>query len=91
MKNRRGWKENLVTALEMPRDLAMKEAIVTVTGRHQVLVYNYRSILRYEENEIVLLTFQGHLIIQGKKMKILRYTSEEMCIEGRITEIVLEG
>lgn len=90
MKSRKIWKENLVTSLEIPRDLAMKDAIVTVTGSHQVLVCNYRSILRYEENEIVLLTFNGHLMILGKRMTILRYTPEEICIEGMITEIMLE-
>ena len=73
------------------RDLAMKETVFTVTGKHQAVVCNYRSVLRYEKEEIILLTFQGKLRIQGKRLRIPMYTPEEMYIEGVITEIILEG
>ena len=33
MKKMGQWKENLVTSLEIPRDLAMKETVFTVTGK----------------------------------------------------------
>ena len=49
MKKMGQWKENLVTSLEIPRDLAMKETVFTVTGKHQAVVCNYRSVLRYEK------------------------------------------
>lgn len=90
MKKIGQWKEDLVTSLEIPRDLAMKETIVTITGRHQAVVCNYRSILKYESEEIVLLTFRGKLKIRGKRLRIPMYTPEEMYIQGVITEIILE-
>ena len=34
-KERKNWRENLVTSLEVPGDLAMKETIITLTGRNQ--------------------------------------------------------
>ena len=49
MKKRKNWKENFVTALEVPRDLGLKEAVITVSGRNQARIENYRSILRYRE------------------------------------------
>ncbi len=90
MKKIGQWKEDMITSLEIPRDLAMKETVLTVTGRHQVIVCNYRSVLRYEEEEIILLTFRGRLQIRGKRLWIPVYTPEEMYIEGVITEIILE-
>lgn len=90
MKKIGQWKEDMITSLEIPRDLAMKETVLTVTGRHQVIVCNYRSVLRYEEEEIILLTFRGRLQIRGKRLRIPVYTPEEMYIEGVITEIILE-
>ena len=69
----------------------VKETVFTVTGKHQAVVCNYRSVLRYEKEEIILLTFQGKLRIQGKRLKIPMYTPEEMYIEGVITEIILDG
>ena len=80
-KERKNWRENLVTSLEVPGDLAMKETIV---------VCNYKSILRYQQEEIVVLGFHGKVVIRGKRLMIPKYTSEEMQIEGMISEIVME-
>lgn len=90
MKKKNQWKENLVEALEIPRDLALKEAIVTVTGKGELRIENYRSILRYEPGELVVLTFSGRLMIHGKNLRILWYTPEEMKIRGVLSEIILE-
>ena len=73
-KERKNWRENLVTSLEVPGDLAMKETI----------------ILRYKQEEIVVLGFHGKVVIRGKRLMIPKYTSEEMQIEGMISEIVME-
>ncbi len=32
-KERKNWRENLVTSLEIPRDLALKETVFTLTGQ----------------------------------------------------------
>ena len=58
-KERKNWRENLVTSLEVPGDLAMKETIITLTGRNHAVVCNYKSILRYQQEEIVVLGFHG--------------------------------
>ena len=90
MKKRKNWKENLVTALEVPRDLGLKETVITVSGRNQARIENYRSILRYREEEIVILTFHGPLVIRGKSLGIQSYAPEEMLIQGKITQIILD-
>ena len=89
MKDRR-WKDKIVSSLEIPGDLAMKEPVVTVTGQHQASICNYRSILRYEKDEIVILTFHGRMTIRGRRLYIPRYSPEEMWVQGLISEIVLE-
>ena len=90
MKKKEQWRENLVEALEIPRDLALKESVFTVTGKSQIQIGNYRSILRYEPQELIILTFSGKLVIHGKGLKTLWYTPEEMQIEGILSEIILE-
>ena len=90
MKKKNQWKENLVEALEIPRDLALKEAVFTVIGKSRIQIENYRSILHYEPQELILLTFSGKLLIHGKALKILWYTPEEMQIQGILSEIILE-
>lgn len=90
MKKRQRLKEQLVTALEIPRDLACRETIVTFTGRNQAVIENYRSILRYTREEIVVLTFRGRIIISGKRLEIPWYTSDEMMLTGVISGMNLE-
>ena len=86
MKKKHQWKENLAEALE----LALKESVFTVTGNSRIRIENYRCILRYETQELVILTFSGKLIIHGKSLRILCYTPEEMQIQGSLSEIILE-
>ena len=88
-KERKNWRENLVTSLEVPGDLAMKETIVTLTGRSHAVICNYKSILRYQQEEIIVLGFRGKVAIRGKRLMIPKYTPEEMQIEGMISEIVM--
>lgn len=90
MKKRQHLREQIVTALEVPRDLGCRETIVTFTGKGQVVIENYRSILHYTGNEIVILTFRGKMAIQGKKLEIPWYTSDEMMIRGVISGMNLE-
>ena len=89
-KERKNWRENLVTSLEVPGDLAMKETIVTLTWRSHAVICNYKSILRYQQEEIIVLGFYGKVVIRGKRLMIPKYTPEEMQIRGMISEIVME-
>ena len=89
-KERKNWRENLVTSLEVPGDLAMKETIVTLTGRSHAVICNYKSSLRYQQEEIIVLGFRGKVAIRGKRLMIPKYPPEEMQIHGLISEIVME-
>ena len=90
MKKKGSLKEHLVTALEVPRDLAYKEPIITITGKNQAVIENYRSILRYTREEIVLLTLRGKVTICGKCLQIPCYTPWEMQVQGCISRIILD-
>ncbi len=86
-KKRTQIKENLVTALEIPRDLACRETVLTLTGQSQAVIENYRSIIKLTREEIVVSTFSGKLSIIGKALEIPWYTPEEMLIKGDIIQV----
>ena len=46
MKKTERWKEQMVSALEIPAGLAYSETIITMTGSMELLIENYRSISR---------------------------------------------
>lgn len=89
-KKRKSFRESLVTALEVPRDLACKETVVTLTGQNQAVIENYRNILKFTREEIIVSTFSGKLTITGKRLEIPWYTSEEMIIKGYISRVIPE-
>ena len=85
MKKNVRYREKLVTALEVPEDLAYRDAILTVTGKNLAVIENYRGILRYTSDEIIILTVRG-----GKHLEIPCFTRDEMQIRGCISGIFLE-
>lgn len=89
-KNRPSVRENLVTALEIPGDLAYREAIITVIGPTQAVIENYRCILSYTSEKLIVLTKKGKVTLCGKRLEIPCYTPVEMQVRGLITGIFLE-
>lgn len=89
-QKRKQLREGCLTALEVPRDLACRETVVTLTGCSQAVIENYRSILKLTEEEIIVSTFSGKLTIMGKNLEIPWYTMEEMTVTGKIFRIIPE-
>ena len=87
MKKTGRWKEQVVSALEVPPDLAYRETIITLTGSMELLIENYKSISRYTPSEIVVLSLRGKVTICGESLEILWYTSMAMKIKGKISGV----
>lgn len=84
------WKENLVESLKMPRDLVYQDAVITLTGNSQILLENYRGILEYSHNHILVQTKRCRIRIQGENLEVLYYTNDEMKVSGRFSGISYE-
>ncbi len=81
-------KEHVISAMEIPRDLAYREALITVTGNTCLCIENYKSIQEYTTSRILVLTKNGRVQVSGSSLEIRSYTNDEMLIAGHITEIV---
>ena len=77
----------MVSALEIPPDLAYSETIITLTGSVELLVENYKSVFRYTPSEIVVQSLRGKVIIRGENLEILWYTSSAMKVKGKISGV----
>ncbi|MFR4590541.1 MAG: YabP/YqfC family sporulation protein [Eisenbergiella sp.] len=80
-------KELLAETLRIPKDTVLGASIVTVTGNDQLLVENYRGILEYTSEYILLQGRTCRIRIGGKGLSIAYYTNEDMKIEGKISEV----
>jgi len=83
-------REQVIEQLELPKDLLMGEAIVTVTGRRELLIENYKGILNYEDSFIKIQAKNCRIMITGRKLSIDYYTNEEMKISGFFEQVQYE-
>ena len=83
-------KSNIVESLELPKDLIYGAVIVTVTGKNEVLIENYKGILEYTGEKIRVQTKSCQVMVSGKQLLIEYYTNDEMKITGLIHQIVYD-
>ena len=83
--------ENILTeSIKIPRDLVQKDSVISLSGNEEVWIENYKGILDYSQERIVLLLRKGRIIFHGRNMFITFYTSEDMQITGKIESILFE-
>lgn len=83
--------EKVVNTLELPKDLMLGAPILTVTGRKELILTNYKGILEYEDSFIRIQTKTCRIVISGVHLAINYYTNEEMKITGFFESIQYES
>ena len=77
----------MVESLKLPRDSVLGDSIITVTGNKDILIENYKGILQYSDELILLQGKNCKIELKGKELNIVYYTNEDMKISGIITNI----
>ena len=90
MEKNRQWKKQVVTALELAPDLDGGETKISLTGSGEVVIENYKGILQYTDSEILIQSLRGKVLLRGRNLEIVWYTSLEMKITGSIFSILLQ-
>jgi sporulation protein YqfC len=80
-------KETLSNALELPKDIILDVAKVTLIGSNNIAVENHKGILEYNEDQIRVNTSSGILTIHGSKLNIKSILQEEITITGEISSV----
>ncbi len=63
------------------------ESVVTVRGKNEVFIENYRGISLCTTEEIQVSTKQSKLVICGRNLGVTYYSNDEMKVEGNIEQI----
>ncbi|HBW38008.1 YabP/YqfC family sporulation protein [Desulfosporosinus sp. BICA1-9] len=77
--------------LDFPPDVAGEGPKITITGREQILVENYFSIVNFSEEEIRLETAKGDLFFRGKGLVLKVILATELRIEGELSSLSFGG
>ena len=68
----------------IPDDIVSDSCCITVTGQNELVIENYKSILEYHSEKLVVLARPCRIEICGKRLEIIYYAREEMKIKGKI-------
>ena len=58
-----------------------------MTGNTDILIENFKSIIKYQPDLLLIQCKKNQIEMKGKKLKIDYYTKEEIKITGYISEI----
>ena len=80
-------KSKIVEKLNIPQDISDGLPIVTVTGKNEIYVENYKGIIEYGKCCIKIQTKECRVTFTVKNLEIVYYTNVDMKITGDIESI----
>ena len=75
----------VVSALELPPDLVLGIPSITVLGDREATIQNYKGIVEYDDNKVVLSTSLGVFTLSGENLDIKTVTDDDITLEGKVT------
>lgn len=79
-------RNSITQSLKLPEN-CFGDARVTLIGNKEAWIENYKGILEYKEEQILLQTKTCRVAFLGKHLSIEYYTGEDMKIKGVIAEV----
>lgn len=86
-KSKKSFSDSMVNALQIPSDLVYKEPVITILGTHEIFIENYKWILEYKNDYLLVQLKNNRIAVEGNDLYISYYTKEEMKVTGRICQI----
>jgi len=81
-------KEKLSNALSLPKEISLDLPIILATGRNEISIENYKSLLEFTDEVIRVRTKEGIMAVEGSGLILRQVTTENILISGRISGIL---
>ncbi len=78
---------SLADFFELPRDIVLDLARLTLIGNRQIYLENHKGIVEYDEKRIKVRTKSGTLVITGQDLVIRNLYAAELYVEGGIESL----
>lgn len=85
------FQRNLGEVLDLPPDVLGDSPKITIFGRRQVVVENYRGIMFFSEEEVILETSDGELCLRGQGLALQAVLLTEIRISGELSSVAYQG
>jgi len=80
-------KDKITSALELPREVIMNLPLITLVGKEDMTIENYKGVLEYSEERVRISTTAGIVRIQGKKLILKHINSDSIAVVGNIMKL----
>lgn len=80
-------RRNVVNALELPKEVILNLPFISLTGKEELTIENYKGIIEYGDEIMRVGTASGVLRIEGKELLLKQLTSECIVVTGNIKGI----
>ncbi|MBO5149082.1 MAG: sporulation protein YqfC [Anaerotignum sp.] len=82
-----GLRKNMTEALELPKEIMLNLPLISLVGREEVTIENYKGILEYGEELVRIGTAAGVLRLTGSGLCLKQLSAECMVVTGRIENL----
>lgn len=76
--------KGLASSFELPEDVILDLARITIVGDREIFIENHQGILAYGPDRIRIRVKRGEIIITGERLKIDSLLATELVAIGRI-------
>lgn len=83
-QRRNGLRERLVSLLELPGDVVLDVARVTLVGSMELVVENHRGLVEYNPDRVVLNLPDGRMTIDGEELRIGFLSPDQLVLLGKV-------
>ena len=82
-----GLRKNMTEVLELPKEIMLNLPLISLVGREEVTIENYKGILEYGEELVRIGTAAGVLRLTGSGLCLKQLSAECMVVTGRIENL----
>ena len=82
-----GLRKNVTEALELPKEIMLNLPLISLVGREEVTIENYKGILEYSEETVRIGTAAGVLRLEGSGLCLKQLSAECIVVTGRIENL----
>lgn len=80
----RDLRSRVTSLFELPGDVMLDAARLTLVGDMELLVENHRGIREYTPERVVLASPQGTIVVEGTGLEIGSISPDQVTVLGRI-------
>ena len=78
---------NISDNLSVPKDVLCGATLFKITGQYEAYIENFKKIIRFNQDEIVIRGNKCVIMIKGTNIKIAYFSNGGMKIKGRFKSI----